>query len=404
MTASYQPIPPFGAYSGSHRPKLLLVGEAWGAEEAQFRRPFIGQSGQELWRMLGEAMPLESPELHAAAESKFHYGPGVWSKERDGWLNAVGIGMTNVLNFRPPGNKIDQLCVPKKDCSKDYPFPAISHSKYLLPDFFPELSRLEKEIEEANPNLIVCLGNTACWAILQVTNIGQIRGTITQTANSFGSMSGVPLQKKVLPTYHPAGVLYQWSWRPIVVMDLMKGLREAQFSEIRRPARKVIINPSLEEIEKWVSETRQLSPKYLACDIETTKQQIKCVGFSRSSTESIIIPFFYPEALDKNNQMIMYPRGSYWPTIQQELRAWELVEELLQMASPLLFQNGMYDLQYLLRLGLKPTNCTEDTMLLHHSMFPEMLKGLGFLGSIYTSEPAWKLMRTAKQDTEKRDE
>ncbi len=396
MTA-YAPIPPFGAYSGSRQPKLLLVGEAWGAEEDQFRRPFIGQSGQELWRMLGEAMPLEHPELHASAEAKFHYGPGVWSRERQGWLEAVGIGMTNVLNFRPPGNKIDQLCVPKKDCEKDYPFPAIAHSKYLLPEFFPEIDRLAEEIEQCQPNLIMALGNTACWALLQVTNIGQIRGTITQSIETFG-------QKKVLPTYHPAGVLYQWSWRPIVVMDLMKGLREAQFPEIRRPARRVIINPTLEEIEKWIYETRQLSPKYLAPDIETAKQQIKCIGFARSATEAIVIPFFYPEVKDKQGNIYAHKGGSYWPTIQQELRAWELVEELLMMACPNLFQNGMYDLQYLLRMGLKPTNCTEDTMLLHHSMFPEMQKSLGFMGSCYTSEPAWKLMRTAKQDTEKRDE
>jgi hypothetical protein len=43
-------------------------------------------------------------------------------------------------------------------------------------------------------------------------------------------------------------------------------------------------------------------------------------------------------------------------------------------------------------------------MLLHHSLFPEMLKGLGFLGSIYTNEQSWKLMSRPKADTEKRDE
>jgi len=64
----------------------------------------------------------------------------------------------------------------------------------------------------------------------------------------------------------------------------------------------------------------------------------------------------------------------------------------------------MYDLQYILPLGIAARANLEDTMLLHHSHYPEMKKGLGFLGSIYTSEPAWKLMRTMKADTEKRDE
>jgi hypothetical protein len=31
-------------------------------------------------------------------------------------------------------------------------------------------------------------------------------------------------------------------------------------------------------------------------------------------------------------------------------------------------------------------------MLLAHAMQPEMEKSLGFLGSIYTDEPAWKFM------------
>ena len=42
-------------------------------------------------------------------------------------------------------------------------------------------------------------------------------------------------------------------------------------------------------------------------------------------------------------------------------------------------------------------------MLLHHALYPEMLKGLGFLGSIYSEEIAWKSMRT-KGDNLKRDE
>jgi hypothetical protein len=44
-------------------------------------------------------------------------------------------------------------------------------------------------------------------------------------------------------------------------------------------------------------------------------------------------------------------------------------------------------------------------MLMHHSIMPEMQKGLGFLGSVYTDEPAWKLMRRKRADEpEKADE
>jgi hypothetical protein len=35
----------------------------------------------------------------------------------------------------------------------------------------------------------------------------------------------------------------------------------------------------------------------------------------------------------------------------------------------------------------------EDTMILHHAMYPELPKSLAFLGSIYTNDIAWKKMR-----------
>ena len=44
----------------------------------------------------------------------------------------------------------------------------------------------------------------------------------------------------------------------------------------------------------------------------------------------------------------------------------------------------------------------EDTMLLQHSLQPESLKGLGYLGSLYTDFGAWKVDHKNSQ-TIKRD-
>jgi hypothetical protein len=43
-----------------------------------------------------------------------------------------------------------------------------------------------------------------------------------------------------------------------------------------------------------------------------------------------------------------------------------------------------------------------DTMLLSHSLQPESLKGLGYLGSVFTDEGSWKQERKGNQ-TIKRD-
>ena len=41
--------------------------------------------------------------------------------------------------------------------------------------------------------------------------------------------------------------------------------------------------------------------------------------------------------------------------------------------------------------GISVLNAEDDTMLLSHSLHPEALKGLAYLGSIYTDEASWKL-------------
>jgi hypothetical protein len=49
-------------------------------------------------------------------------------------------------------------------------------------------------------------------------------------------------------------------------------------------------------------------------------------------------------------------------------------------------------------MGFRVVNCAEDTMLMHHALFPELPKSLGFMGSIYTNEAAWKLIRKSNEE------
>lgn len=401
---NYAPLPPFAATAGPRQGvKIVFCGEAWGREEEPLRLPFVGESGKEFWRMLGEAISDVEPELHAAAADLHKYG-SAWVRERERWLAAAGIAFTNVLALRPPDNKLEALCVNKKDADAEskalfgssYPHPSVSNGKYLRPQFLPELDRLKAELLEWKPNLVVGLGNTAIWALLRVTNIGTIRGTVTQGYQE-GPCGGV----KVLPTYHPAGVMRNWAWRPIVVADLMKCRRESAFPEIRRPERRILINPTLDEVKEWLKGSEHAAAfdyengkaHILASDTETEGGQIRCISIG-SATECIVIPFW-----DKTK-----PGWSYW-TEPEEREVWELLDKFfLNPLIEFVFQNLMYDAQYLTPMKISVTQCKHDTMLLHHSIYPELQKGLGFLGSLYCNEPAWKLMNKGKRDSEKRDE
>lgn len=370
---------PFAFTSGPHDARVVVVAEAWGETEAQFKQPLVGYSGKEFFRMLGEAFPEVDPAGHAFIRSCIN-SESLFIKEREGWLNSAGILLTNVFALRPPANNLEALCCAKKELPTGYPYPALTKGKYLRPEFFPEIERLRSEIAQAKPNLIIALGNTAIWALLGTTNIGSIRGTVSQSN----------LGPKVLPTYHPAAVMRQWAWRTIVVADLMKARREAEFPEIRRPERRIIVNPTLNVIAAW--RDANVNAPRIAFDIETARRQITMIGFSARPDEALVVPFINER-----------PPWNYWPELSDELDAWHLCRDILTGPAEKVAQNGLYDLQYLWRVGIRPRNCSHDTMLLHHALLPELQKSLGFMGSVYSSEPAWKIMRSVKE-TIKRDE
>jgi uracil-DNA glycosylase len=380
----HEPLSPFVGWSGPRNPRLLIIGEAWGENEYQTRQPFVGISGIELWRMLGEAIPEVAPEQHAASLREAYNLGNPWIRNRRTWLDIAGIAFTNVLNLRPPANKIESVCCGKTSLPPGYSAPSLAKGLYLRPEYMPEVERLLKELDIARPNCILAAGNTACWALLHTTNISAIRGAVTHSV--------VAPTTKVLPTFHPAAVLRQWAWRPITVADIIKGYREAASPELVRPERQVIINPEMHEIIQWRDWLLASPPELLAVDVETQWQQIKCIGFSWHRSAAISIPF------------AKLPGPHYWETAADEVRAWRVVRDVLESDIPKLFQNGLYDMQYILRWGMRPANLAHDTMLLHHSLYPELRKGLGFLGSIYSNEAAWKLMGRPKADTVKRDE
>lgn len=331
---------------------IALVGEAYGEKEEEAGRPFVGTSGWILDQMLAQAGIVRSECL-----------------------------VTNVFNLRPrPNNDIKNLCGPK---TAGIPgMPPIQAGKYILAKYAPELERLYDEIHRVDPNIIVALGATAAWAFLHSTGIRSIRGATTVTCERVSERLGH--QYKLLPTYHPAAVAREWSLRPIVIANLDKARRQSIFPEFRRPSRKIWLRPTLLDLANYERDFIRPADS-LAADIETKQDQITCIGFAPSPETAIVIPFFCENG------------ANYWPSLQEELSAWSYVKHWLAM-KPTTFQNGLYDINFLWsRYGIPVPLATEDTMLLHHAMQPELEKGLGFLASCYTEEASWKFMGKGKK-------
>lgn len=337
--------------------KLALVGEAWGAEEARTRMPFQGASGWLLNKLLD--------------------GAGI---------RRADCLVTNVFNLRPePNNDIANLCGPKGESD----LPPISSGKYVRRQYNEEIARLAVEITEYGPNLVVALGSTALWAFTGVGSISKNRGAVLRSnGNVHDGLSGF----KLLPTYHPAAILRDYSLLPVTYADFAKASRERAFPEIRRPERRVYIEPELKDCA-WFYE-QCAKAKRLSIDIETRGDAITCIGFAPTISEAYVIPF---EDMRK-------PGHSYWPNARDERMAMEWVKRICALPMPKIFQNGLYDLHFLWRrYGITVANAGEDTMLLHHALQPEAPKGLAYMGSIYTNEASWKLMR-GKTDTIKRED
>lgn len=132
---------------GSPRPRLVVVGEAPGAEEDRTGRPFVGRAGQLLDRMLA-AIGL--------------------SRERD-------VYICNVLKCRPPGNR-----APRPD-------EAAACRPWLM-----------AQLEALDPPLLLAVGSHAARLLLRTERgITALRGRFHTT----------PEGRRVMPTFHPAYLL-----------------------------------------------------------------------------------------------------------------------------------------------------------------------------------------------------
>jgi uracil-DNA glycosylase family 4 len=136
---------------GDPKAGLVCVGEAPGANEDATGRPFVGQAGQLLTKIL------------AAID-----------------LTREQVFIVNVLKHRPPGNRNPR------------PEEVEACSPYLI-----------RQLELIKPKVIVAFGTFAAQTLLQTkTPLGQLRGLVHR-------YHGTPL----VVTYHPAALLRNPAWK-----------------------------------------------------------------------------------------------------------------------------------------------------------------------------------------------
>lgn len=142
---------------------IMFVGEAPGADEDRIGRPFVGRAGQLLDRMLS-AVGLDRRQVYIA----------------------------NIVPWRPPGNRT----------------PTLQETQTCLPF-------LARQIELADPKLLVCLGLPSAQTLLGVkTGITRARGSWLAYPRGDGRM--IP----ALAMFHPAYLLRQPSQKRLAWADM----------------------------------------------------------------------------------------------------------------------------------------------------------------------------------------
>jgi len=343
--------------------KIALVGEAPGEEEERQGIPFVGSAGHCL----------------------------------KGLLSASGINYkecytTNVMLSRPRANNFS---IYYEDSKRNVP------KKELLEAW----KNLKDRLNRVKPNIIIALGNEALRALTNKKGIGTWRGSILDSPCG-----------KVIGTYHPAGILRQYAWKPMAEIDLTKAYKESFSPELNLPKYNFIIEPNLDDVLSYISSI----DKYCSFDIESSPpdQQIRCLGLSKDNRSAICIPFTKtigtmvgPKAKTKTLVQLSTLRApettseehcSYW-RLEEEIKILDALDKLFRDESIMkIGQNAIaFDIPELERqLGLKVKGFRYDTMYMFHACYMELPKSLDFQSSVFTRQPNYWTGVDKSQDKE----
>lgn len=224
--------------------KILIVGEAPGADEETQKRPFVGKSGELLTQALSRC-----------------------------GINRDQVRLANLCHYRPPNNK----------------FEALLKSEQL----FSGIQELNNYITEYKPNVIAALGNWPLYFLTSKTSLKKEKAS--GISNYRGSI--LPLKMlvnptltgKVIPTYHPAFVLRNHSNYPIFINDISRIVEDSTFPELNYPEFdiQVVYEPSIDILSEI------LEAPVLGCDIESVRKSthILCICFAVSPTKVYVYPW-----------------------------------------------------------------------------------------------------------------
>lgn len=225
-----------------------------------------------------------------------------------------------------------------------------------------ELSQLH------NPKYILAFGNAALAALHGWKGIGKYRGSVYDF-----EINDKPVQ--VLYTFNPAAVLRTPTDEIVFQFDARR-FSQLSMGDWKPYPIDVVHSLSYQDSLKAIRDYR-LAKLPTSYDIEWTSKALACVGFANDPHFATCINF--RDGL--SNRFTWQEEADIMLAIQ-ELGEDRDIEKIAQ--------NGNFDSH---SLGYKDHinfECDYDTLLAHHTLYPSLPHGLGFLTSMYTTHPYYK--------------
>lgn len=334
-------------HSGPIPARIMIVGEAPGDEEEQKLQPFVGVSGHELNKMLGDA--------------------GISRSE---------CFVTNVSKYRPEANNIGLFFAgAKKNVTSAH---TLVRHKMVTQEIALGIQELRAEINLVKPNIIIPVGNTSLWALTGICKYPYDLAAPSGISDWRGSMLVEDLSGRntqVIPTYHPAAILRQWSWRAAAVHDLRRAARFRNGERFPDPGWRFIIRPTFDiVVNTLVGLLHRLDSGEhlrLSYDIETRRGHTACAGLAWTLQDAICIPFMCAER-----------KEGYWSEEEETIIIYNLTKVINHVNAEVIGQYITYDSQYNWRHWHSVPNVKQDTMISWHSMFSDLPKDLAFQASM----------------------
>lgn len=178
----------------------------------------------------------------------------------------------------------------------------------------------------------------------------------------------------IIPSFHPGKMIWaNYIWRYYLSHDLTKARELSKNPELLgQPQIETIIPSTFIEAKQYLNYCSNFD--CLSVDIEVDNFEVSCIGFATSPTKAFSIP-----------------TDMRW-SIEEEVAIWNMIANILaDKRITKIGQNFIFDIHFLAyKMGIMTYGKIIDTMMGHSILYPDFLKGLGFLGSIYTKQPMWK--------------